>query len=255
MLKNHEDLVESQFGERARNYVESAVHASGEDLRRIEEIARLGSFELALDLGCGGGHITYALAPHVRGVVASDLSARMLEAVREETMRRGFTNVEFRQAQAEQLPFDQGVFDLVVSRYSAHHWRDWETGLREVRRITKPGGRIIFADVMAPEASALDTHLQAVELLRDPSHVRDYAFSEWRAALRRANITSKSFHTGRLTLEFSSWVERMATPDVSRRAIRWLQSGAAEEIKKAFEIAADGSFVVDIVLIEAEPST
>ncbi len=251
MQSTHDDLVDAQFGERARSYVESAVHAAGADLERIAEIAREGQFAHALDLGCGGGHVTYALAPHVGRVVASDLSPRMLDAVREQVEKRGLGNVDFCRAAAEALPFEDGAFDLVVSRYSVHHWRDWEAGLREARRVTRPGGRIVFADVMAPEAAPLDTHLQAVELLRDPSHVRDRAMSEWIAALARANIVPTAFRADRLGMEFTSWTERMATPEVSRQAIRWLQAGAAEATKQAFEIDGDGNFVVDTVVIEA----
>jgi len=51
--------------------------------------------------------------------------------------------------------------------------------LREARRVLKPGGRAVFMDAISPGPALLDTYLQAVELLRDPSHLRDYSLAEW----------------------------------------------------------------------------
>lgn len=253
-IRSYDEVVDAQFGHQASQYVASAVHASGEDLRRIGEIAASGGFRTALDLGCGGGHVAYTLVPHVPEVVACDLSEGMLEAVSSEAAARGIANVEVRRAAAEHLPFADASFDLVVSRYSVHHWHDWEAGLREARRVVRNGGRLVFADVMAPSSSVLDTHLQAIELLRDPSHVRDRSMAEWISALSRAGVAVASVRTGRLPLDFGSWVARMSTPETAQAAIRWLQAEASLPIREAFEIATDGSFVVDAVLIEAEPS-
>lgn len=248
--RHHDELVDAQFGHQARRYVESAVHATGTDLRRIADLVRIGIYDRVLDLGCGGGHVTYAVAPHVTEVVACDLSQSMLDAVTAQAADRGLSNVRTELASSERLPFADASFDLVVSRYSVHHWRDWEAGLREARRVVRPDGCLVFVDVMAPASPILDTHLQAVELLRDPSHVRDRTMAEWTAALGRAAITPVSVEPFRLPLEFGPWVERMSTPDVAVNAIRWLQRGASSEVRDAFEIGADGGFVVDAVVIE-----
>src|SRR5690606_30722485 len=120
-MTNHHAFVEAQYGERAADYLTSAVHASGADLDRIEATAQAG--DRAIDLGCGGGHVAYRLAPHVAEVVAVDVAAPMLETVAAEAARRGLANLAVRQAPAEALPFPDASFDLVVSRFSAHHWQ------------------------------------------------------------------------------------------------------------------------------------
>ena len=74
-------LVARQFSPRAAAYVQSAVHAQGEDLAELADFARRNTFARALDLGCGGGHVSFAIAPHVGEVVAYDLSDEMLAAV------------------------------------------------------------------------------------------------------------------------------------------------------------------------------
>jgi ubiquinone/menaquinone biosynthesis C-methylase UbiE len=141
-----------------------------------------------LDLGCGGGHVSYRAAPHVAKVVAYDLSADMLAAVRHAAAERGLGNIATQAGAAEDVPFPDRSFDFVLSRYSAHHWQDFARGLREARRVLKPGGRAVFADSISPGALLLDTFLQSVELLRDPSHVRSYSRKEWEEALRAAGF-------------------------------------------------------------------
>lgn len=251
MIRSHDAIVEAQFGSRAEAYVTSSVHADGEDLDALEAIARRERPDRALDLGSGGGHVAYRLARQAHSVTAVDVSPAMLDAVRDEARRRKLPNIETRVAPAERLPFDDAAFDWMACRFSAHHWHDWQAGLREARRVLKPGATAIFIDVVSPAYAPFDTHLQAVELLRDPSHVRDYTEGEWAAALSHAGFRVRSIVKRRLRMEFESWVDRMRTPDAHRAAIRSLQQGASGETAAYFSIEPDGSFSIDAVLIEA----
>jgi SAM-dependent methyltransferase len=252
MSQAHDNLVAGQFGPRAEAYVASAVHAAGPDLDRLAAIAAAHAGGRALDLGCGGGHVAYRLAPHMASVVAYDLSDEMLAAVARTAAERGLANVSVRQGRAERLPFADGAFDFVASRYSAHHWGDLQAGLNEARRVLRPGGHAVFIDGLAPGRPAVDTHLQAVELLRDTSHVRDYGADEWAGALQRAGFDQRSMARYRLRLEFASWVERMRTPPHYVQAILALQAGAPEEVRQALGVEADGSFLLDVILLEAD---
>jgi SAM-dependent methyltransferase len=250
-VTDRERLVLDQFSPRAGAYVASAVHASGADLDLVAARAAQIRPGRALDLGCGGGHVAYALAPHAEKVVAADLSAAMLAAVRKEAARRGFAGIETVEAPAERLPFADESFDLLVSRFSAHHWRDFAAGLREARRVLRAGAPALFIDIVSPGLAALDTHLQAVELLRDPSHVRDYSRAEWFDALARAGFSPRASQTWRLRMDFADWTGRMATPAGLREAIRLLQQKADASTKTHFAVEPDGSFVIDAALIEA----
>jgi ubiquinone/menaquinone biosynthesis C-methylase UbiE len=251
MTEVHDRRVDAQFGPRARAYVESAVHARGEDLATLERIAGETQPRRALDLGAGGGHVTYALARHAGEVVACDLSAEMLAAVASTARAKGLDNVETVEASVEKLPFPDASFDLVASRFSAHHWRQFEAGIREARRVAKSGARALFVDCYASEVALFDTHLQAVELLRDVSHVRDHSLSQWIHTLGRAGFWIRSLHTWRLRMEFASWTARMATPEPLARAIRDVQRSAAEETSTYFAIEPDGSFEIEVAFIDA----
>ncbi|MGG2400013.1 class I SAM-dependent methyltransferase [Pseudomonas sp. SH1-B] len=250
--ENHLDVVQRQFGEQAQAYLSSAVHAQGAEFAELRGLLAARPQARVLDLGCGAGHVAFNLAPLAAEVVAYDLSAQMLEVVSAAAAERGLNNLRTEQGAAEQLPFADGSFDLVVSRYSAHHWRDLGLALREVRRVLKAGGEAAFVDVVAPGVPLLDSHLQAVELLRDTSHVRDYSPAEWARQLGEAGLVVTASRRQRLRLEFASWVERMRTPPLLREAIRALQQAQGEEVRDYFEIAADGSFSTDVLVIRAE---
>lgn len=247
----HEAVVERQFGAQANAYLNSAVHAQGEEFAQLRERLSATSGARVLDLGCGAGHVSFQVAALAGEVVAYDLSQQMLDVVASAAAERGLDNIRTRQGVAEKLPFDDGEFDFVFSRYSAHHWRDVGQALREVRRVLKPGGAVCFIDVAAPGLPLLDTHLQAVEVLRDTSHVRDYSPSEWTRLVGEAGLAVTACSRQRLRLEFTSWVERMRTPEVMRQAIRALQLSVGDEVREYFEIDAEGSFSTDVLVLWA----
>lgn len=248
---SHDAIVRSQFGPRAAAYVESAVHAAGADLDHIALRARELAPAHALDLGAGGGHVTYRLTDHAGKVTACDLSEEMVAAILARSSASGLVNVVGQVARAEALPFAADSFDFLACRFSAHHWQDFEAGLREARRVLTQRGRAIFIDVVAPEEPRADVHLQAVELLRDTSHVRDYRQSEWIAALGRAGFAVEKSHGWRLRMEFADWTERMRTPPDHLAAIRSLQRQAPVEVARHFAIEEDGSFQIDVMMFEA----
>jgi len=250
--QTHANLVTAQFGPRAAAYVASAVHANGADLEQLAAFASRGPINArALDLGCGGGHAAFHVAPHVGQMVAYDMSVDMLNAVSRTAADKGINNIVTRQGVAETLPFPDRGFDFVVSRFSAHHWNDLPAGLAEARRVLKDDGRAVFIDVVAPPSPLCDTHLQTIELLRDMSHVRNYSAAAWLAALEDAGFVTGVKTARRLRLEFTSWVTRMRTPDLYVGAIRGLQANMPREVTDYLELEPHGSFTIDTLTIEA----
>lgn len=248
--QSHHQNVEKQFGSQANAYLNSAVHASGRDLVNLR--ARLNGFEHAhvLDMGCGAGHASFAVAAEVARVTAYDLSSQMLEVVAGAAQEKGFSNIDTQQGYAEVLPFADETFDVVISRYSAHHWHDVGRALREVQRVLKPGGVLIMMDIMSPGHPVRDIWLQTVEALRDTSHVRNYSSGEWLSMMTDAGLITGALTTDRLVLEFSSWVARMRTPQALCEAIRLYQESASGEVKRYFDLQADGSFTSDTIMVE-----
>ena len=250
MSKAHEKLIADQFGPRAKAYVESAVHSQGEDLAALAGIVERAAPVHAIDLGAGGGPVSYLMAKYAKSVTALDLSSEMLAVVAATAKEKGLANIATARGGAERLPFEDATFDFVASRFSAHHWRDFEQGLGEARRVAKAGSPAVFIDVFAPGRAMLDTHLQAVELLRDGSHVRDYTAAEWLGALGRRGFLSRACRSFRLRMDFPVWIARMSTPEDRASAILTLQASAPAEVKQYFGIEEDGSFWLDVLMME-----
>lgn len=245
-------LAAEQFGATANAYLSSAVHSQGADLQRLGQLARGMNAPVALDLGCGAGHAGFALAHAGAQVTAYDLSAEMIAVVDGEARRRGL-NLKTLQGPAERLPFADATFDLVTTRFSAHHWSDVPASMREVRRVIKQAGTLVIIDAIAPEPPLLDTIIQTVELLRDASHVRDYRVSEWIATLQAAGFDAPTIDTWTLRMEFAVWVARMRTPEVRVSAIRDVLARAAEEARLHYAIGADSSFDLDVAWFSTQP--
>lgn len=115
------------------------------------EVARIGPGQRALDVGCGTGALTLAVAERVvpgGAVVGLDPNPDMLAAAR----RKG-ARVEWRDGRAEALPFADASFDAVVSQFAMMFFDDRVAALREARRVLRPGGRLALAVCDAVERS------------------------------------------------------------------------------------------------------
>lgn len=244
-------LASRQFGAVASAYLTSAAHAQGADLRRLTELTRGAPGLVALDLGCGAGHAAFALAEGGARVTACDPTPEMLTVVEDEARRRGLDAVQTRRTAAERLPFQDATFDLVVTRFSAHHWADVPGALTEAARVLKPGGGLIVIDVVASESPLFDTLLQTVEILRDASHVRDYRVSEWRAMFQAAGFQSPAADAWTLPMEFATWIARMRTPVLRADAIRDVFDQASPEAREHFQVQPDGSFTIEVAWLQA----
>ena len=248
-----DQAVQQQFGSVAANYATSPVHAQGADLTRMVELAGLTGVERVLDAGCGAGHTALAFAPGAAHVVAYDLTPAMLAQVERLAAERDLRNVETQQGNVAALPFADGAFDLVVSRYSAHHWAMPNAALREFRRVLKPGGSFILSDIVAPGAPLLDTWLQAIELLRDPSHVRDHSREQWCDMLDDARFDPQVAYGWMLPLDFDSWVQRIGTPPQFVEALRALFDTAPAEVREVFAIGDNYGFSIPGALVVGKP--
>jgi ubiquinone/menaquinone biosynthesis C-methylase UbiE len=134
----------------------------------------------------------------------------MLDQTQAQVEKRGLQNVTIQKADVAALPFADGSFDVAVSRYAAHHFADPLQALREIQRVLVPGGRWLLVDVVSPPEPMADTYLNTVEILRDPSHVRDHSVAQWLDMCSAAGIPARHVQTWSVRLEFTTWVTRMA---------------------------------------------
>lgn len=104
------------------------------------------------DLGTGTGGLAALLAPFVARVVGVDRSAEMLEAARERLA--GLPNVELRAADLEDLPLEDRSLDLAVVSLVLHYIVDPPAVLAEVRRVLRPGGKVLVVEMRAHDRGA-----------------------------------------------------------------------------------------------------
>lgn len=207
-MSDSKSLSQERFSRFAEGYVSSQTHAQGSDLDRLLAIAAPQAEWTVLDVATGGGHTALKFAPHVAQVTASDLTPQMLAKAEAFIREQGVSNVDFAQADAEDLPFDDAQYDLVTCRIAPHHFPDVGRFVQEAARVLKPGGLLLVQDhVLAPDA-ATGEYAEHIERLRDPSHNHAYSESGWRQLFEQAGLTVA--HTEQLTKrhQLQSWAER-----------------------------------------------
>jgi ubiquinone/menaquinone biosynthesis C-methylase UbiE len=240
----HKARVQAQFGATASAYVTSATHSEGNDLEQLVQWAEGGAQRVALDVATGGGHTALAIAQLYGRVVASDLTMAMLEAAEEHAQRRGVANLEFRLADAEELPFDDGSFDLVTCRIAPHHFGDVSRFVREVARVLRPSGIFLLEDSVAPAEPDAAAFLNRVEKLRDSTHVRTLSRMDWLTCIADTGLVVEAEDIFAKTHPFRSWVDRAHVSPDDRLTLEELFRTADPEIRAILRIVVEGTTVV-----------
>lgn len=205
---------QTQWDSAADRYRTSSWHSNEAALANLIAVAQpLGG--RVLDLATGAGHAALALALFADAVVATDTSQPMLDVTAAEAKKRGLKNVAVELADAQDLPFENESFELVVCRTAAHHFAEPLKFLAEVHRVLKPGERLILIDTTGSDEESADDLVDEFERLRDPSHVRDYTKSAWRKMADRSGFSVEYEETVSKPLNAKEWLERLSTPEES----------------------------------------
>ena len=240
--------VQETFGRSAAKYAVSSTHVGGPDLEAM--VAAAGMDEphpgRLLDVGTGAGHTAFAFASRIADVEALDLTQEMLDQVERGAQERGLTNIHCQLGDAEALPYPDDTFEFVTSRLCAHHFQDAPAFVREVARVLRPGGTFLLEDSMTPEDAALDTFFNAFELLRDPSHVRNYSLSQWRGMLAEVGFSSELLGQWMLEQDFEAWIRRIGTSETGIAHLRFLFENAHANALQAFAIVIEPNRVVSV---------
>jgi SAM-dependent methyltransferase len=197
----HNDVIRESFTTQAEAFAANPWVTDGERIRRLVAAARLAGSERVLDIATGPGYIAEAFAGAAREVIGVDLTDAMLAI-----------NVSFRTADAENLPFENGAFDVVACRLALHHLLKPLEVLREMARVCRTGGRVVVEDIYASEHPERAAYQDRWEILRDPSHVRTLALSEMLQLFRDVGLETDSVTTADdLTPEVERWLATTKT--------------------------------------------
>jgi ubiquinone/menaquinone biosynthesis C-methylase UbiE len=251
MSKKHKATVQRQFTRTADAFAKFAVRDSVEVLAEKVEFAKPQAQELVLDVACGPGAFVLALAPRVRLAVGIDLTPEMLRQAREFQTEKQILNAVFASADADHLPFPHACFDLVSCQHAFHHITRPELVLVEMIRLTKPEGRLLILDPLAPESDAKFELFNHIERLRDPSHTSSLRLTTFLSMFEEHGLEVLRQSLRRRPRSFDQWMLRAGHKPGQKRYIetrRQLEESMPGD-KAGFSARADGD---DIQIIHNE---
>ncbi len=192
---------------RAQAFRESPTHREGPDLDLLVEWCDPGHDVKVLDVATGGGHVARRLREEGCTVLTVDPAPGMQPDVL---------------APAEDLPFEDGAFDVVTCRIAAHHFQDVRKAVAEMARVTQ---RLVVIE----DNVFTDERVEEAERLRDPTHVRCYSEEEWKEMLTDAGLeVEQVVHFERRPV-LDDWLARVDTPAEDAERVRSLLADRVEE--------------------------
>jgi SAM-dependent methyltransferase len=206
------------WSDRAEAYRESPTHREGPDLELVVKWCDPGVGVKALDVATGGGHVARRLREEGCQVVTLDPSPGMQADVL---------------AGAVSIPFEDGSFDVAVSRIAPHHFEDVGAALAEMARVSNR--LVVIEDTLFSSGR----HEQA-EKLRDPTHVCNYTEDEWRSFLAAAGLEVERVEYFEKTHPLEDWLARTGCEGADATRVRELL---------ADRMTDDGSAWIDTKII------
>jgi len=194
----------------------------------------------ALDVATGTGNTALALAPLVLRVIGLDVASAMLDQARARAQAEKIENAEFVSGSAEEIPFPDAEFSLVVSRHAPHHFHHLHKFLGEVRRVLKPSGRFVVADQISPSAE-IAGWVDRWERTRDPSHFRQRTVIEWKEMARAAGFSWIQDQAVPYELPFDWWVKQAGCAEKTVHELQEQANTAEEVVRREMGIKFDPS--------------
>lgn len=171
---------------RAQAYRDSPTHATDADLDVVVEMCNPHEGVKILDVATGGGHVARRLREHGAAVVTLDPAPGMGADV---------------VAAAEEIPFADGSFDVVVTRIAPHHFAEIGKAVGEMGRVANR--KLVIEDTLYTSED-----VEAAEKLRDPTHVRNHSEEEWRELIESAAFEIERVEFFEKTHVLDEWLAR-----------------------------------------------
>jgi ubiquinone/menaquinone biosynthesis C-methylase UbiE len=204
----------SDWSSRAEAYRNAREQREGADLDLI--VGWAARSHTALDVATGGGHVARRLREAGLEVVSVDPAPGMQPDVI---------------CRAEDLPFADGAFDLVVTRIAPHHFDDVPAAVAEMARVAKD--LVVVEDTLY-----VSEQVEEAEKLRDPTHVRSYTEPEWRGMLEAARLEVEEVEQFEKRHPLEQWLDRSGTP-----------AGDRPRVKELLASQIEGDEYVDVKLV------
>lgn len=216
------ERIRTQFDRQADAYARMDQTRDARALAGLVALTGAGPDDRALDVACGPGLLTLAFAARVREACGVDATPGFLRMAREEAARRGVANVRFEEGDAEQLPFEDGRFDVVACRAAFHHFPRPDRVLAEMRRVARPDARLLVADLLGSEDPVKAALHDRIERLCDPTHARALPRSELERLFAEVGLAVRAAPQGELAYDVEAWLAHGGPDPATAATIRTL---------------------------------
>lgn len=223
-MKSHNMEIIEQFTKQAIPFANMPAHLDAIEL--LIKMSAVDKQKTVLDVACGPGLVSCAFAPHAKFVNGIDLTKQMIIEARKLSTKKQLNNISFDIGDVSTLPYPDKSFDIVLTRYTFHHFINPKAILEEMIRVCKPNGIILIADVVLPPEKV--DYYNKMERLRDPSHTSALTHQEFSRLLEHISLTN---------LQQSNYLVNMKLENI---------------LKSSFPKASDGEKIWDIFTKDIE---
>ena len=220
-LNLHDTRIVEQFTRWAQPFADLPLHSEADGLARTLAAAAIEPHMSVLDVACGPGIVACAAARNASHVSGIDLTPAMIDQAQKRQRAMGLSNLDWHVGNASALPFNDGTFDVVLTRYSFHHLSEPIAALREMKRVCRPGGRLVVIDATPSPESQAD--YDRMELLRDRSHTSALTLEQLRTLGRQVGLSEQHVDGYRLEAEINT----LADPDDKQKLAEMLDADIA----------------------------
>lgn len=240
---DHQTLIIDQFTRQAVPFSTAKTIANEDALQLLIDVTGAGPDDTVLDVACGGGNVICAFARVVRHATGIDMTPAMLERAARMAAEKHLSNVNWDQGDVSALPYPDGAFSIVVTRFSFHHFPDPLAVLKEMKRVCAPGGKILVADMHTSTKQSQADEFNRLELLRDPSHVRALHLAELKALFPAAGLPAAQEARYELRDELENLLGRSFPNPGDDDRIRGIFRASAHDDRLGIPIRLEGSQV------------
>ena len=251
---SHSALIRDQFTRQATPFSTAAPIADEAALRMIVEAAEAGPNDALLDVACGGGIVVCAFAPHVKHATGIDMTPAMLARARKLAAEKGVANVTWQEGDVTRLPYPDGAFTIVTSRFAMHHFQNPAQVFAEMVRVCAPGGRVVVVDTYAAADPAKGAEFNRLEKLRDPSHVRSLFLAELQGLYRNAGLGEPRLRSYELRDEVKNLLARSFPNPGDEEKIIALFAASIDDDRLGIPVSRDGErlrYAYPVVILAA----
>lgn len=204
----HEDALREEFTRQAMSFGRSEALTSAQTLGALVELVPEDPRAQWIDVACGPGVVTRAMAERVGSVSGVDLTPAMIEEAEKRAREEGFRNVDFAVGDATSLDFADDAFEGAITRLSLHHVPAPRRVVAEMARVVCPGGMVVVADLAAGRDRDAAAWREEIERLRDPSHWACVTPERLREAGAAAGLVLENEEIVPVDIDFDDWLAR-----------------------------------------------